>query len=443
LPSNVTIDPEAMLPVPNTSIHRDTGVGRTGLCTFGVASMQGWRLRMEDAHLALPDFDVRRQLSLFGVFDGHGGAAVAQVVSERLPGVLRKQEAYRAGRYAEALRSTFLELDKLLDSPEVRKEIVQRMTDSPPSSAEEEEESDEEEGADEEGEEEMMDSDDEGEEEELDADDEDLAAVGGPIANGESFMNSYSKWVNGEGPDCMGTTAVVALVRSGPNAEIFVANAGDSRCILATESRVAALSHDHKPTLKVERARIRAAGGFVSNEGRVDGNLNLSRALGDFAYKNNDKLPKTKQKISCEPEVSHRRLLAGDRYLILGCDGIWEKASSQVVADFLTPRLVTASPSKTKGKKQSLLTDACGAFLRGNLAKSPMADQGLGCDNMTLMAVDLRGIGSGKGLPGLTTQRKLASARGPARLRSSSLLASRRRSPAHRRRMVLANWRKD
>lgn len=30
---------------------------------------------MEDAHVAIPDFDVEKGLSLFGVFDGHGGVA--------------------------------------------------------------------------------------------------------------------------------------------------------------------------------------------------------------------------------------------------------------------------------------------------------------------------------------------------------------------------------
>ena len=35
--------------------------------------MQGWREEMEDAHVALPDFDPEREISLFGVFDGHGG----------------------------------------------------------------------------------------------------------------------------------------------------------------------------------------------------------------------------------------------------------------------------------------------------------------------------------------------------------------------------------
>jgi serine/threonine protein phosphatase PrpC len=39
------------------------------------------------------------------------------------------------------------------------------------------------------------------------------------------------------------------------------------------------LSRDHKPELEAERERIRSAGGFVLM-GRVNGNLNLSRAIG-------------------------------------------------------------------------------------------------------------------------------------------------------------------
>lgn len=50
------------------------------------------------------------------------------------------------------------------------------------------------------------------------------------------------------------------------------------------------MSVDHKPLNDTEKKRIENAGGFVTPEGRVNGNLNLSRAIGDFEYKKNSQL---------------------------------------------------------------------------------------------------------------------------------------------------------
>jgi len=49
------------------------------------------------------------------------------------------------------------------------------------------------------------------------------------------------------------------------------------------------MSVDHKPSDTEERNRIYKAGGFVE-EDRVNGMLALSRALGDFEYKQNKSL---------------------------------------------------------------------------------------------------------------------------------------------------------
>lgn len=43
------------------------------------------------------------------------------------------------------------------------------------------------------------------------------------------------------------------------------------------------LSRDHKPELEVERERILKAGGFI-HAGRVNGSLNLARAIGTNFY---------------------------------------------------------------------------------------------------------------------------------------------------------------
>jgi len=71
---------------------------------------------------------------------------------------------------------------------------------------------------------------------------------------------------------------------------LYVANAGDSRCVLCRGGRAMEMSRDHKPDLECEQERIRKAGGEVY-DGRVNGNLNLSRSLGDLEYKRDKNLP--------------------------------------------------------------------------------------------------------------------------------------------------------
>lgn len=43
------------------------------------------------------------------------------------------------------------------------------------------------------------------------------------------------------------------------------------------------MSRDHKPELEAERERILKAGGFIHG-GRVNGSLNLARAIGAFHF---------------------------------------------------------------------------------------------------------------------------------------------------------------
>ena len=62
---------------------------------------------------------------------------------------------------------------------------------------------------------------------------------------------------------------------------IYTVNAGDSRAVLAREDGLQALSEDHKPDNTIEVKRIEKANHYVEDS-RVDGNLALSRAFGDF-----------------------------------------------------------------------------------------------------------------------------------------------------------------
>ena len=62
--------------------------------------------------------------------------------------------------------------------------------------------------------------------------------------------------------------------------ELYVANAGDSRCVLCRGGKAHDMSVDHKPEDEIEHSRITKAGGRVTMDGRVNGGLNLSRAIG-------------------------------------------------------------------------------------------------------------------------------------------------------------------
>lgn len=69
----------------------------------------------------------------------------------------------------------------------------------------------------------------------------------------------------------------MALIREN---QLTVANVGDSRCVLCRGKTAVDMSKDHKPEDQIELDRITKAGGKITHDGRVNGGLNLSRAIG-------------------------------------------------------------------------------------------------------------------------------------------------------------------
>ncbi|XP_013888556.1 protein phosphatase 1B, partial [Austrofundulus limnaeus] len=64
--------------------HVSEGGSQSGL-NYAVASMQGWRAQMEDAHTCMSQLKGELQdWGYFAVFDGHAGTTVAQYCSRNL-----------------------------------------------------------------------------------------------------------------------------------------------------------------------------------------------------------------------------------------------------------------------------------------------------------------------------------------------------------------------
>lgn len=180
----------------------------------------------------------------------------------------------------------------------------------------------------------------------------------------------------GVGSENVGCTANVLLIH---NTKLICANAGDSRCVVAEGGKAIPLSKDHKPEQKRELSRIRNAGSIV-REGRVNGNLNLSRAIGDITYKQNKKLTLQEQAITSFPDINTYVINDQTDFVVMGCDGIWEMQNCQEIVNEIYKKL----------KKNQKLDIVAESML--DLLCSPNMNytQGLGCDNMSIIIIDLR-----------------------------------------------------
>ena len=128
-----------------------------------------------------------------------------------------------------------------------------------------------------------------------------------------------------------GCTATSVLITP---TEIICANAGDSRTVLSRGGKCVELSYDHKPDNPDERKRIYSANCFVE-DGRVNGMLALSRALGDFEYKNAKHMRAKEQAVTAFPDIKVVPNNAQVDFILLACDGLWDVMSSEEAVEWV------------------------------------------------------------------------------------------------------------
>lgn len=133
--------------------------------------------------------------------------------------------------------------------------------------------------------------------------------------------------------------------------QFFLVNIGDSRTLLRLENKSRQFivsTKDHKPGDTGERKRIEAANHFVAAQ-RVDGCLAVSRALGDFTYKNQPQLSFDKQAVTADPSVYIGTIKDKDTKVdvVLACDGVWDVFSNEQVFSVEVERKKTKSFART------------------------------------------------------------------------------------------------
>eukprot|EP00755_Sulcionema_specki_P010930 Sspe_Gene.47749::Locus_24505_Transcript_2_2_Confidence_0.286_Length_1426::g.47749::m.47749 len=167
-----------------------------------------------------------------------------------------------------------------------------------------------------------------------------------------------------------GSTAVSLTVLSG---KMVCAFAGDCRAVLCRKESAVPLSHDHKPDQELESARIRASGNTVSSNGRINGRLGVSRGIGDAPFKKSEGGPEH-QAVTAVPDVTVSEILPEDSFVVLGCDGIWERMSDTEVVEYVLQRM------PEEGDLSAICAEICDKCLATSVP-------GKGCDNMTIAIV--------------------------------------------------------
>jgi len=260
------------LDTPITEKETEVGSDAKTNLSYGLSAMQGWRAQMEDDHVQQLSLEGHPDVSLFGVYDGHGGDMVAHYVANHITERLKRHlppaqlpEADVPAQSKLAFEKALMEIDtELRHLPEVE-----------------------------------------------------------------------------SGQDQSGSTSVMTLISK---EYVVCANTGDSRAVLCRGGQAVALSHDHKPYNTGEKERIEAAGSHVKFN-RVNGDLAVSRALGDFVYKRCETVADADQAVTAFPDVIvEKRQAASDEVIVLACDGIWDVMSSQEVCDKVKEMLINGRP---------------------------------------------------------------------------------------------------
>jgi len=99
--------------------------------------------------------------------------------------------------------------------------------------------------------------------------------------------------------------------------------------------------------------------------------------MGDFDYKANAKMKPDKQMVICVPDIKKHVIDPSvDKFVVIGCDGVWELINKNQVCDIVNKKLTTKADLSMK-----ILAEACEEICDRNLAKT--FKTGLGLDNMT------------------------------------------------------------
>lgn len=144
---------------------------------------------------------------------------------------------------------------------------------------------------------------------------------------------------------------------------LYVANVGDTMAIMSRDGNAVILNAKHQPWSRSEQERIRSIGGFISSDGLVERELDITRAIGHHHL-----LPY----VNANPSTSVYQLSTKDEFILLASQSFWKCIKYQVAID--AARSLRDDPDRVTLKLRDMAI-AVGA-----------------CKSMTIIFVSLKSI---------------------------------------------------
>ncbi|KAK6926029.1 PPM-type phosphatase-like domain [Dillenia turbinata] len=179
----------------------------------------------------------------------------------------------------------------------------------------------------------------------------------------DAFENADTRlinWLETTGDETeSGATATAIFIGSNM---LYISHVGDSCLVLSHSGKAKVLTNPHRPYGRnrvslQEIRRIREAGGWIS-DGRICGEISVSRAFGDMRYKTkkNEMLQKGVEEgrwshkfisrvqfsadlVIASPDIYQMAFGSDAEFLILATDGLWDYINSSEAVTFVRNQL--------------------------------------------------------------------------------------------------------
>jgi serine/threonine protein phosphatase PrpC len=299
-----------------------------------VVTFQGYRSAMEDAYDACLGTE---HGDLYAVFDGHGGKDTVTYVKKNL----LKNMASMPRLEGNDIRQAFVDTERQFKaSQKARQEFFENEWNKAVESA-------------------VKDEIISGKLPETKTLDTSILQGGGSSAPPPLQLSIASPVPEREKVDDSGACCMVAIVRQEEKGKVVtVAGVGDCTALLVLRDKTfeSVIAH-HKPLPgnETEVLRILRAGLFVTGE-RVNGELAVSRSMGDFQYKGMFE-EEEEQAVTCVPSIISLHIDPSiHSCLLLFSDGVSDGVENEELAHLAVQLLEDSKDGRMASMKASLLT---------------------------------------------------------------------------------------